>query len=109
MAKELTNYYEVTGGLCVQHKEPCPEIGCRYHLHSDAKPDQIAAAPTPMVTCTLKLANRGCMTLEEVGIAMGITRERVRQIERTGVLHMGRVLHRQGFTPDVLLHFQGSK
>jgi hypothetical protein len=75
--------------------EPCPERACRYHLHGDARPAQIAAAPTPRVTCTLKIAEGGAiMTLEEVGIAMGLTRERVRQIADKGLQHLLRNMQR---------------
>lgn len=85
---------------------PCPWVSCRYHLHLDlggrsgatlfvnkALQDP-AASPRP---CALDLAVRGPwetptnallksrkgghMSLEEVGAVMGITRERVRQIE----------------------------
>ena len=52
---------------------PCGWITCKWYLPRmewDAK-----------ITCALDVADLGGSTLEEVGAAMGITRERVRQIE----------------------------
>jgi hypothetical protein len=37
--------------------------------------------PSGMDTCTLDVADRGEHTLEEIGQLLGVTRERVRQIE----------------------------
>lgn len=88
--KELLNFHAATKGLCMRVSEPCPELGCRYHLHSDAKPCQIAMAPVPTVTCSLKLANEGPMILDEIGVSMGLTRERVRQIEGSALTHLHR-------------------
>jgi hypothetical protein len=38
--------------------------------------------------CDLDLANRGALTLEEVGNRLGVTRERIRQIERSALLKL---------------------
>lgn len=72
---------------------PCPWAGCRYHLGVDVNPatgsaklhihpDDLASVPE---TCALDVADRaaaeGGLTLEQVGEALGLTRERVRQIE----------------------------
>ena len=86
--KYLTDVHAETSGACMRGREPCPVTSCRYHLHGDAKPCQIAAAPVPLVTCVLKIASRGPMTLEDVGTAMGFTRERVRQIADRAVEHL---------------------
>ncbi len=37
-------------------------------------------------SCVLDVADRGGITLEEVGDALGLTRERVRQIETRGLI-----------------------
>lgn len=49
---------------------PCGYVKCRHHLSSNSEH-----------SCSLDLAELGGMTLDEVGQVMGVTRERVRQIE----------------------------
>jgi hypothetical protein len=59
-----------TRGDCIDGPRPCPEVRCRHHLgNGDAE------------TCSLDVADRGEHTLDEVGELMGISYERVRQIE----------------------------
>ena len=36
-------------------------------------------------TCALDVADRGGTTLEEVGVLLNLTRERIRQVERSGI------------------------
>jgi hypothetical protein len=48
---------------------PCRRSECRHHMVH------------PKHSCVLDLADRGGMTLEEVGEVFGLTRERIRQIE----------------------------
>ena len=76
-----------TRGECADGPRPCPWISCRHHtasdiddaggvrLRSDVPLDELPH------TCALDLAERGGMTLEEVGAVLGVTRERARQIE----------------------------
>ena len=68
---------------------PCLYVACRFHLYLDVNP------PTGSIkfnfpgqevheleeTCALDVAERGGITLEEVGGLMNLTRERVRQLE----------------------------
>ena len=88
-----------TRGDCLpggcNEQRPCPWAGCAHHLYLDADPvtgqlklnapdlelDQMAE------TCSLDVAERddGC-TLEEVGEIMNLTRERIRQIEVSGLI-----------------------
>ena len=67
---------------------PCPWVSCRYHLYLDVgrrgelilnqpgkEPDELEE------TCALDLAERGPMTLAEIGELLSVSREAVRQIE----------------------------
>ena len=64
-------------------------MSCRWHLYLDVDSDSGALKlnhrerePWELLeTCALDVADRGGVTLEEVGRIVGITRERVRQIE----------------------------
>ena len=49
------------------------------------------------------LNNRDVATLEEVGNALGVTRERVRQIQMEALKRLREILERDGFSMDVLL------
>lgn len=54
-------------------ERPCPWHECRYHLnHAKA-------------TCLLDLYDRGGMSLEEISEIIGLTRERIRQIEEAAL------------------------
>lgn len=86
---------------------PCPVVWCRYHLWIDRAAGlvQYARAGTDTAdliermvnlfmrepwhaeveSCALDCASRGPLTLEEVGVVLGVTRERVRQLESRGL------------------------
>lgn len=77
-----------TRGECEHASRPCPFVGCRYHLYLDVNPDNgsikinwpgVELDEMP-ATCALDVADEGGATLEEVGGALNVTRERVRQI-----------------------------
>ncbi|NLE48609.1 MAG: DNA-binding protein [Sandaracinaceae bacterium] len=78
---------------CVNLDRPCPYVSCKYHLYIDVNPTKGAIKmnfPDLEVwemaeTCALDVADRGGITLEEVGEIMNLTRERVRQVETTGI------------------------
>ena len=79
-------------GDCAGQERPCPWVSCRHHLALEINPQTGSiklAFPDIEVwemaeTCALDLADRGGMTLEEVGAVLNVTRERVRQIEGRG-------------------------
>ena len=68
---------------------PCPFVSCKHHValdvneragsiksnFPDCDPDEIPH------TCTLRVAERGGATLDDVAAVMNLTRERVRQIQ----------------------------
>jgi hypothetical protein len=77
-----------------EHAErPCPFVSCKHHLYLDVNPRTGSIKlnfPNMEVwelpeTCALDIADRGGITLEEVGEIMNLTRERVRQLETQGL------------------------
>ena len=68
-------------------------VSCKHHLYLDVNPQTGSIKlnfPDKEVwdlseTCALDVAERGGMTLEEVGEILNLTRERVRQLEATGL------------------------
>jgi hypothetical protein len=85
-----TDYWKPkTRGDCIDMERPCPFVSCKYHLYLDVNPKSGSIKINftdlevwEMVdSCALDVADRGGITLEEVGEIMNITRERARQIE----------------------------
>ncbi len=80
-------------GDCVNGERPCPWVACKHHLYLDVNPDTNSikiAHPNKEPweldeTCALDIADRGGVTLEEVGLAINVSRERARQIESKAV------------------------
>jgi hypothetical protein len=80
-------------GECADMERPCPFVSCKYHLYIDVHPVRGSIKinfPDVEVwemsdTCALDIADRGGITLEEVGEIMNLTRERVRQLETQGL------------------------
>lgn len=81
---------------CEGVPRPCPYVGCRHHLYMDVtEAGSIRVMMDGEVwemaeSCALDLADRypDGLTLEEVGDILGLTRERVRQIEDTAFCHL---------------------
>lgn len=60
----------------------CVQVGCRYHFaHADRDGRPLSATRD----CALAVANEGPHTLAEIAQVMGLTRERVRQIEESAI------------------------
>lgn len=81
--------------------QPCPYLSCAYHtacdvdervgsIHfnapwqadpADGVPDLAPALERMAATCTLRVAEEGEQTLDEIAQTLGVTLERIRQIE----------------------------
>lgn len=78
---------------CVNMPRPCLYVSCRHHLYLDVNEETGSIKfnfPDKEVweleeTCALDVADRGGITLEEVGAIMNLTRERIRQLELSGL------------------------
>jgi len=95
-----TDYWKPkTRADCVDMERPCPYVSCKYHLYIDVHPVRGSIKvnfPDLEVwemteTCALDVADRGGITLEEVGEIMNLTRERVRQVETAGLAKLAAV------------------
>jgi hypothetical protein len=81
---------------CKDMDRPCPFVSCKYHLFIDVHPVRGSIKlnfPDIEIwemteTCALDVADRGGITLEEVGEIMNLTRERVRQVETAGLARL---------------------
>lgn len=78
---------------CVDGPRPCPYVSCKHHLYLDVNPDTGSIKLNfpelevweMEVSCALDVAERGGITLEEVGEILNLTRERIRQVEVKGL------------------------
>ena len=81
---------------CAGGQRPCMFISCKHHLYLDVNPSTGSIKlnfPDKEIwemdeTCALDVADRGGITLEEVGAIMNLTRERLRQVETRGLLKL---------------------
>jgi hypothetical protein len=81
---------------CREDIRPCPWVACKHHLYLDINPETGSIKinfpdlePWELQnTCALDVAERGGITLEEVGEIMNLTRERIRQVEVRGLLKL---------------------
>ena len=81
---------------CRGEMRPCPWVACKHHLYLDINPETGSIKinfpdlePWELQhTCALDVADRGGITLEEVGEIMNLTRERIRQVEVRGLLKL---------------------
>jgi len=78
---------------CVNGPRPCLYVSCKHHLYLDVNPETGSIKvnfpdkqPWELKnSCALDVAERGGITLEEVGDILNLTRERIRQLEVTGL------------------------
>lgn len=79
-----------TRGECVDGPRPCPWVGCRHHTYLEVngygtitirEGNREPWEVDPATSCSLDVADRGPLTLEQIGEVLHVTRERVRQLE----------------------------
>ncbi len=78
---------------CVSSPRPCVFVSCKFNLYLDVNPETGSIKlnfPDKEIweleyTCALDVAEKGGITLEEVGEIMNLTRERIRQVETRGL------------------------
>ncbi len=78
---------------CADVPRPCPYVSCKYHLYLDVHPIRGSIKLNfrdievweMAESCALDVAERGAITLEDVGELMNLTRERVRQLEASAL------------------------
>ena len=83
-------------GDCAEGERPCPYVSCKYNLYVDVNPRTGSVKmnfPDKELwelaeTCALDVADKQGITLEEVGVIMNLTRERVRQLEMRGLIKL---------------------
>ena len=93
LAAEVEYLRPQTRAECLNGIRPCPYVSCKQHLYLDVNPVTGSIKvnfPDLEVwemedTCALDIADRGGITLEEVGSIMNLTRERIRQVEVSGL------------------------
>jgi hypothetical protein len=96
LRQELEATRPRTRADCADGPRPCLFVSCKYHLYLDVNPRTGSVKlnfPDKELwdlneTCALDVADKGGITLEEVGAIMNLTRERVRQVETRGIYHM---------------------
>jgi len=77
-----------TRGECADGPRPCPWVSCRQNLYLEVSDTGTVKMNFPGLeieelaeTCALDVADRGGLSLEDVGPLINVTRERIRQIE----------------------------
>jgi hypothetical protein len=91
-----------TRGECPEER-PCPYVGCKWNTfldvnedtgsikynHAVLEPDEVPAE----TSCVLDVCDRGGATLEQVGILLNVSRERIRQLENDAIARVKRRNH----------------
>ena len=88
--EEPTYWRPQTRADCQRVKRPCCFVGCRFNLFLDTLPEggihftkseDVFDIAGMRQSCALDVADRGPLSLDDIGELEGLTRERVRQIE----------------------------
>lgn len=88
-----------TRGDCARVPRPCPYVACKHNLYLDVSetgsiilnfPHLEPGQMVPEQSCSLDLAERGAMTLEDIAVVTNLTRERIRQVELKALIRRAR-------------------
>ncbi len=93
LLKEISSNRPKSRADCISSPRPCVFVSCKYNLYLDVNPETGSIKlnfPDKEIweleyTCALDVAEKGGITLEEVGEIMNLTRERIRQVETRGL------------------------
>jgi len=93
LLKSIEGLRPRTRAECVNGPRPCLFVSCKHNLYLDVNPETGSIKlnfPDKEIwelehTCALDVAEKGGITLEEVGAIMNLTRERIRQVETRGL------------------------
>jgi Sigma-70, region 4 len=93
LLKSIEGMRPRTRAECINGPRPCLFVSCKHNLYLDVNPETGSIKlnfPDKEIwelehTCALDVAEKGGITLEEVGAIMNLTRERIRQVETRGL------------------------
>lgn len=93
LRRELEAERPKTRADCDEIRRPCPFFACRWNLYLDVNPATGSIKFNfPGLefweleeTCALDVADHGGVTLERVGELLNVSRERIRQVETSGL------------------------
>jgi hypothetical protein len=82
--------FQITQGACMALPDRCGYECCRFNLIPDDRdnnrPKQAKSRPRDLSEpCALKIANLGDIPREDIAIRLGLTRQRVNQIESAAI------------------------
>lgn len=108
LRRDIDSQRPKTRADCVNGPRPCLFVSCKHHLYLDVNPRTGSVKlnfPDKEIweleeTCALDVADRGGITLEEVGAIMNLTRERIRQVESRGLYQLRTVANEYGIDEE---------
>lgn len=95
----------------IWHSRPCIFVGCRPNLYLDVTDNGSIKLTRPELdpeemrasrSCVLDVANHGPLTLDEVGHALDVSRERIRQLEVKALADLHAHAENAGITADAI-------
>jgi hypothetical protein len=115
LLKTIDSQRPRTRAECMNGPRPCLFVSCKHNLYLDVNPDtgsiklnfpdkEIWELP---YTCALDVAEKGGITLEEVGEIMNLTRERIRQVETRGLMKLREATEAEPTPPPAPVRYTG--